>query len=105
MRAVAVLGTALMIGLTGGYAWSALTRPKPHVHVPRVPKAQPPVVLESDADEQWAKRAEEPDGVPPQSVHYSGCNEIRAAGKAPLHESDPGYRAEMDGDGDGIACE
>ena len=40
-----------------------------------------------------------------QSVHYSGCHEVRAAGKAPLHRGDPGYGEHMDGDGDGVACE
>lgn len=39
------------------------------------------------------------------SVHYDGCNEVRAAGKAPLHYGEPGYGLHMDGDGDGIACE
>jgi hypothetical protein len=39
------------------------------------------------------------------SVYYSGCNEVRAAGLAPLYRGQPGYRAEMDGDDDGIACE
>jgi hypothetical protein len=39
------------------------------------------------------------------SVFYSGCREVRAAGAAPLHGGQPGYRAGMDGDGDGIACE
>lgn len=39
------------------------------------------------------------------SVYYSGCNAVRAAGAAPLHAGEPGYRPEMDGDGDGIACE
>ncbi len=39
------------------------------------------------------------------SVYYPGCNAVRAAGKAPLHRGEPGYRDEMDGDGDGIACE
>lgn len=39
------------------------------------------------------------------SVHYPGCNAVRAAGAAPLHRGQPGYREEMDGDGDGIACE
>ena len=38
-------------------------------------------------------------------VFYAGCNEVRALGKAPLYSGDPGYRAEMDGDSDGIACE
>lgn len=40
-----------------------------------------------------------------RSVHYSGCNEVRAAGKAPLYRGSPGYGEHMDGDGDGIACE
>lgn len=40
-----------------------------------------------------------------QSVHYDGCNEVRAAGKDPLYRGDPGYGAHMDGDGDGVACE
>lgn len=39
------------------------------------------------------------------SVHYSGCREARAAGAAPIHVGQPGYRPEMDGDGDGVACE
>lgn len=38
-------------------------------------------------------------------VYYPGCNAVRAAGKAPLFRDQPGYRSEMDGDGDGIACE
>ena len=39
------------------------------------------------------------------SVTYSGCNEVRALGKDPIHSGEPGYRTTMDGDGDGIACE
>lgn len=41
----------------------------------------------------------------PSSVFYSGCREARAAGAAPLYRGEPGYRPEMDGDSDGIACE
>ena len=40
-----------------------------------------------------------------RSVTYSGCRELRRLGKAPLYAGQPGYREEMDGDGDGIACE
>lgn len=39
------------------------------------------------------------------SVTYSGCNEVRRLGKAPLYQGEPGYRDTMDGDSDGIACE
>ena len=40
-----------------------------------------------------------------RSVTYSGCNEVRRLGKAPLYAGQPGYRENMDGDRDGIACE
>jgi len=40
-----------------------------------------------------------------RSVYYSGCREARAAGAAPIYRGQPGYRSEMDGDNDGIACE
>ena len=39
------------------------------------------------------------------SVHYQYCKEARAAGAAPLYRGQPGYRSELDRDGDGIACE
>ena len=39
------------------------------------------------------------------SVYYSGCREAWAAVAAPIHRGEPGYRPEMDGDDDGIACE
>ncbi|WP_375292722.1 excalibur calcium-binding domain-containing protein [Sphingomonas melonis] len=38
-------------------------------------------------------------------VYYPGCDAVRAAGKSPLFRDQPGYRPEMDGDGDGVACE
>ena len=43
---------------------------------------------------------------PPQpGDHWSGCDDARAAGTAPIYAGEPGYRDRMDGDGDGIACE
>ena len=38
-------------------------------------------------------------------VYYANCAAVRAAGKAPLHRGDPGYRSGLDRDDDGIACE
>lgn len=44
--------------------------------------------------------------APPGGADYfANCAAARAAGRAPLLRGEPGYRAEMDGDGDGIACE
>ena len=39
------------------------------------------------------------------SAYYKNCSAARAAGVAPLHRGDPGYRSQLDRDGDGIACE
>lgn len=39
------------------------------------------------------------------ATYYRNCNEVRAAGMAPLRRGQPGYRPEMDGDNDGVACE
>jgi hypothetical protein len=39
------------------------------------------------------------------TTYYPGCDAARAAGAAPIYRGQPGYREEMDGDGDGIACE
>ncbi len=38
-------------------------------------------------------------------VYYANCDAVRAAGRAPLYRGQPGYRAALDRDNDGIACE
>ena len=38
-------------------------------------------------------------------VYYANCAAARAAGAAPLRAGQPGYREQMDGDRDGVACE
>lgn len=38
-------------------------------------------------------------------VYYRYCSQARAAGAAPLHRGEPGYRDGLDADGDGVACE
>ncbi|WP_395337608.1 excalibur calcium-binding domain-containing protein [Novosphingobium sp. BL-8H] len=44
--------------------------------------------------------------VSPKSwAYYANCDEARAAGEAPLYVDEPGYRLQLDADGDGIACE
>ena len=41
----------------------------------------------------------------PSGAYYANCDQARAAGVAPIYRGQPGYRPEMDGDNDGIACE
>jgi len=79
MRIAQIVMAAIMVGGIGGYAWSRL----------------PPAVHQSPEERARIEG----------SVAYSGCDEVRAAGKAPLYAGQPGYREDMDGDSDGIACE
>lgn len=59
--------------------------------------------------EKPSKLFPEPD-KPQQSsdsnvIYYPNCTDVKAAGAAPLHKGDPGYREALDRDGDGVACE
>jgi len=40
-----------------------------------------------------------------RQVWYADCEAVRREGAAPLYRGEPGYRAGLDPDGDGIACE
>lgn len=43
--------------------------------------------------------------APATTVSYLSCEDVRAAGAAPIHRGDPGYSGDLDRDGDGVACE
>lgn len=38
-------------------------------------------------------------------IYFPNCAAARAAGVAPIHSGEPGYRRKLDRDGDGVACE
>jgi micrococcal nuclease len=40
-----------------------------------------------------------------EDVYFKNCTEAREAGVTPLYAGDAGYREQMDGDRDGVACE
>jgi hypothetical protein len=44
-----------------------------------------------------------PSGV--QGTYYANCDDARAKGAAPVYAGQPGYRAGLDSDNDGIGCE
>lgn len=71
---------------------------------PRASGAEPYNVVRS-AYGSSAPARHRGNSVSESSAFYRGCREARAAGVTPLHRGEPGYRVEMDGDGDGIACE
>ncbi|WP_054812436.1 excalibur calcium-binding domain-containing protein [Nocardia arizonensis] len=52
-----------------------------------------------------ALAAAQPSSEQQDQVYYKNCAAVRAAGKAPLYEGEPGYAPHLDRDGDGIACE
>ena len=49
--------------------------------------------------------AQSQDGQQEQKVYYKNCSAARAAGAAPIHYGEPGYRPKLDRDSDGVACE
>lgn len=72
----------------------------PDLTAAAAPPAPPPVTTKGTTKPPTKKPT-----TAPASVYYRNCDEVKAAGKAPLHRGDPGYRSGLDRDGDGIACE
>lgn len=60
-----------------------------------------------DIQSIWAQSTMPPEALRAreESVFYRRCDEARAAGVAPIHRGEPGYREGLDGDADGLACE
>ncbi|MGG3157164.1 excalibur calcium-binding domain-containing protein [Priestia megaterium] len=40
-----------------------------------------------------------------QTATFQNCSEVRAAGRAPIRQGEPGFQAKFDRDGDGIGCD
>lgn len=75
---------------------------KPKVLFPNHPVTAKP----SDAPKATpVTGATEEQATEKDAVVYANCAAVRAAGKAPLHEGEPGYSRKLDRDGDGVACE
>ena len=64
-------------------------------------KYLPPSADLSQVEQQWRQER----SAPGQLVYYPNCAAARAAGMAPIHIGQPGYRPALDADNDGIACE
>lgn len=72
----------------------------------------PPANYRAARPKKYAQRAQayQPEAVEQaprvsDEVYYRNCAAARAAGAAPLYRGQPGYRPQMESDGDGIACE
>lgn len=91
MRSMMLLLAAVVLGLTGGYAWSKWSKPSAAdaFNKQSIPSAKPGQTSEEIEATQY----------------FANCDAARAAGKAPLMSGQPGYRPELDPDGDGVACQ
>ncbi len=69
-----------------------------------VPAAKPPPARKPAPPKPAAPKPA-PVEEPEPAAYYANCAAARAAGAAPLHRGDPGYRSGLDRDGDGVACE
>ncbi|XAS63941.1 GmrSD restriction endonuclease domain-containing protein [Pseudarthrobacter sp. So.54] len=71
------------------------------------PHPAEPAPLPASAEPAPARPAAPAPAAPaaPAEAFYANCAAARAAGAAPLRVGQPGYREQMDGDRDGVACE
>ena len=60
---------------------------------------------QSESDQTESDQTEQEQSGGSSGAYYASCKEARAAGAAPLYLGESGYRAELDRDHDGIACE
>ena len=80
---------------------SAPPQPRPQV-TPQPNRAQPQVTPQPNRAQPQPAPQPTP---PPMYVSFKNCQQVRAAGRAPIHAGQPGYGRHLDRDGDGIACE
>lgn len=97
LQVSAALAFAAAVALGGLLALILPVLAQPETVVDAVPLAAPASVVPGPVLEPAA---------PPRTVPvFRDCAAAHAAGAAPLRRGDPGYRPELDRDGDGVACE
>lgn len=88
-----------------------LPAPEPVVEAPAPVVEAPPVVMEPEPEPAPVFEAPpapapvEPIAPTAPQVSYKNCDEVRAAGAAPIYSGTPGYEKKLDRDGDGIGCD
>ncbi|WP_018686997.1 excalibur calcium-binding domain-containing protein [Actinokineospora enzanensis] len=78
------------------------TTPRPTTTAATTAPAPPPVEPDVPTPDLPDPGTDVP---PPAEVYYKNCAAAKAAGAAPIHRGQPGYRSQLDGDGDGTACD
>ncbi|MBU8714098.1 excalibur calcium-binding domain-containing protein [Brevibacillus parabrevis] len=89
--------------------WSVENYAQEDGYHPDVIKKNEPASTKAQTTVSKPKENTQPSPVttpqPVQEVYYANCSEAKAAGAAPLYRGEPGYRAKLDRDKDGVACE
>lgn len=110
---VAVVGVCFAAVLLWPRATTKPTAPKPLVAIQTAEKDGPArwggerdviALGDPDLERRRAIRDAQRNNYEEPQV-FAGCNEARAAGRENIPFGDPAYRSDMDGDGDGLACE
>lgn len=98
---------ALLLTGCGAQPTPGTNPPAPTTTVaPPAPRVETPVpVPPATTTTRTPQLVVPPVEQPPANVYYANCSAAKAAGAAPLHRGDPGYRSALDRDGDGVACE
>ncbi|MGE7718320.1 Excalibur calcium-binding domain-containing protein [Priestia megaterium] len=58
-----------------------------------------------EAEEKAQAEAEAQQQQQTQTASFANCTEVRAAGRAPIRQGEPGFEPKFDRDGDGIGCD
>ncbi|WP_394542167.1 excalibur calcium-binding domain-containing protein [Priestia aryabhattai] len=58
-----------------------------------------------EAEEKAQAEAQAQQQQQTQTATFANCTEVRAAGRAPIRQGEPGFQAKFDRDGDGIGCD
>lgn len=101
IQAAALEAKADDLGLWGDPCDGELKTPEPSPSDEPEPSPEP----STEDDEAGDEGGGDGDGGGGGGVYYANCDEVRAAGAAPLYAGEPGYRKGLDRDGDGIACD
>jgi micrococcal nuclease len=88
----------------GQTSTAALAEPTKAAVPPTLAPSRPPAPTTAPTQRPVVP-ASPPTAVSPGAPYYKNCAAARTAGAAPLRRGQPGYRPQLDGDSDGIACE
>ncbi|MCR5978458.1 DUF1524 domain-containing protein [Gordonia jinghuaiqii] len=92
-------------GASGPSTGSPSGQTRTSTATPSPPRTRTPAPAPTPTPTYTPPPAYAPPAEGPSSAYFANCSAARAAGAAPLYAGQPGYRAKLDRDGDGVACE